>query len=180
MGGTDAERQRRHRAHKRGDHSLCSPQRCRPEAVTAPVTPVTPSGQGLPPAPRLRARGRWFWQELVENGKPGPAERVLIEEICRLLDRLDRLDAISNGRDRAWLEIVEDLGSVLGADGQVKIVVDGVLSEVRQQQTTLKQLIAELRQAAAGAVPTSGQGGGSFLDQLAARRKARLADAAGS
>jgi hypothetical protein len=179
MGGTDAERQRRHRAHKRGDHSLCSPQRCRPEAVTAPVTPVTPSGQGLPPAPRLRARGRWLWRELVENGNPGPAERVLIAEACRLADRLDRLDAISNGKDRAWLQIADDLSALADSDGRVEIVVDKVLGEARQQQTTLKQILGELRQASSGAAPAA-QPGGSFLDQLAARRKARLADAAGS
>jgi len=128
--------------------------------------------------PRLRARGRWLWRELVEKGKPGPVERVLIEETCRLVDRLDRLDAISNGKDRAWLQISDEIGDV---DGQVTVIVDKVLGEVRQQQTTLKQMVAELRQAAAGGAPTSGQGqGGSFLDQLAARRAQRLADAAGS
>ncbi|MCU1659303.1 MAG: hypothetical protein JWO57_3959 [Pseudonocardiales bacterium] len=182
MGGTDAERQRRHRAHKRGDHSLCDPDRCRPEAVTAPVTPVTAapaSSDTGPSTPRLRARGRWLWNELVEKGNPGPAERVLIEESCRLADRLDRLDAISNGKDRAWLLISEEIGDV--TDGQITVIVDKVLSEARQQQLALKQLLGELRQAAAGAAPASGQGqGGSFRDQLAARRAQRLADAAGS
>lgn len=122
--------------------------------------------------------GRWLWRELVEKGSPSPSERVLIVEACRLVDRLDRLDAISNGKDRAWLQLSEELGDV--TDGQVTVIVDKVLAEARQQQTTLKQLIAELRQATSGTAPAAQGQGGSFLDQLAARRKARLADAAGS
>jgi F0F1-type ATP synthase epsilon subunit len=116
-----------------------------------------------------------LWQELVEKGNPAPAERVLIAEACRLADRLDRLDAISNGKDRAWLQISEEIADV--TDGQVTVIVDKVLTEARQQQATLKQIIAELRQAGASA-PAAGQGG-SILDQLAARRAQRRSNAAG-
>lgn len=183
MGDTAADRQRRHRAHKRGDHSLCSPERCDQTTVTASVTrdspPTSHFGPPEAPVPRLRARGRWLWQELVEKGNPSPAERVLIAEACRLADRLDRLDAISNGRDRAWLQISDDLDAV-AVDGQVTVIVDKVLAEARQQQATLKQILGELRQAASGTPSAVNGPGGSFLDQLAARRKARLADAAGS
>ncbi len=79
---------------------------------------------------------------------PGPAEVVLIEEACRLADRLDKLDAILGGRDKAWITVQ------LPDDGAVaEVVVDKALSEARQQQIALKQLLAELRAAKAAAAP---------------------------
>jgi ribosome recycling factor len=72
---------------------------------------------------------------------------VLIEEACRLVDRLDRLDAIVNGAERSWLKLE------YADDGvEVTVVVDKVLTEARQQQIALKQIVAELRQAARQAV----------------------------
>ena len=85
---TAAERQRRYRAHKRGDHSLCDPNRgCNG------VTPVTGGSAGSGPAAPtgLGARGHRLWAALAES-IPGPAHLVLVEEACRIADRLDRLD----------------------------------------------------------------------------------------
>ncbi len=41
---SDALRQRRYRAHQRGDHSLCSPSRCRDAGDTRDVAAVVPKG----------------------------------------------------------------------------------------------------------------------------------------
>jgi len=169
MADSPAERQRRYRAHKRGDHSLCDPKRCDGTAVTASRSGVTRDGDAQ--RPRLRARGRRLWDEMSGDSLSG-ARRVLLEEACRLVDRLDRLDAILNGRDRAWLTLeVADDGT------EITVVVDKVLSEARQQQLALKQLAAELRQGADGS--DEQDQGGSILDQLAAQRAKRLANAAG-
>jgi hypothetical protein len=79
-----------------------------------------------------------MWDRLV--GDDDPVEVVvLVEEICRLADRLDRLDGILGGRDRAWLSLELDDA------GEVTVVVDKVLSEARQQQMAFKGLLAELR-----------------------------------
>lgn len=163
---TNAERQRRHRAHKRGDHSLCDPERCRPgetPPVTEPVTrdAVTPTPVGLGP------RARRLWADLA--GQPlRPAERLLVEEVCRTADRLDRLDRILRGDDTEWLAL-----KPLGEDGSVvKVVVTSVLAESRQQQTALKGMVAELRQSIGkGEAPEKPKTEGS--DDLAARREAR-------
>ena len=171
MGLTAAERQRRSRAHKADDHALCDPKRC-PDAPGATVTDdVTPAVTRDSGAPRwFRAGGRQLWDELSGDSLSG-ARRVLLEQACRIVDRLDRLDAILNGRDRAWLTLET------GDDGEITVIVDKVLAESRQQSTALKQLFAELRQGeSAGGEQDQG---GSILDELAAARAKRLADAAG-
>jgi hypothetical protein len=172
---TAAQRQRRYRAHKQGDHSLCAPGRPECVTVTASVTRDAPRG------PRLRARGQRMWDQLV--GDDDPIEVVvLVEEICRLADRLDRLDAIVNGRDRAWLTLeVPDDGTAM------TVVVDKVLTEARQQQTTFKTLLAELRAMRGTSAKTpggrrapkeaGGVGGGGITDLTA--RIARRTQPAG-
>lgn len=86
------------------------------------------------------------------------------------MDRLDRLDGILKGDPGEWMRfrVSED-----GAE--VTVTLDRALAESRQQAVALKQIVAELRQGAAAPPET----GGSVLDQLAARRAARLADATG-
>lgn len=153
MTSTGAARQRRHRRHKAGDHSLCDPAGCNQETVgvtqrDAPSVTRQPVTLGDPRQPRyLRVRGRRLWAELTVDN-PGPAEVVLIEEACRLADRLDKLDAILGGRDKAWITLASS------DDGAVaEVVVDKALSEARQQQIALKQLLAELRASRAASAP---------------------------
>jgi hypothetical protein len=121
-----------------------------------------------------------MWDQLVTDDDPIEVV-VLVEEICRLADRLDRLDAIVNGRDRAWLTLeVDDAG-------EVTVIVDKVLTEARQQQTTFKALLSELRaMRGAGAKPAKGrtepQGGGSVpsgVADLTKRIRERRPQAAG-
>lgn len=154
---TNAERQRRYRERKRAEQQQQAP------AVTTP--PVTP-----PVTVTLGTRGRRLWQEMsgdtLESGK-----RVLLEEACRIADRLDRLDALLAGDADAWLRFTVDESGT-----EVTVNVDKALSEARQQAVALKQLVAELRQGAATAKPETG---GSVLDQLAAKRAARLANTPG-
>jgi hypothetical protein len=85
-------------------------------------------------------RGQRLWTDLGGDDSP-PAERVLLEEICRLADRLDVLDRVlTTGGDWLSFEPMTPDGTV------VKVVITGVLSEARQQQATFKALLAELRQ----------------------------------
>jgi hypothetical protein len=166
MGTSATERQRRSRAHKRGDHSLCSPGRCDGHYVT-PVTRHAPSETVT-----FGARGQRLWGELTKV-PPEPAARVLIEEACRIADRLDRLDGILTGSDAEWMRFKVD------DDGEVTVYIGAPLAEARQQATALKAILAELRQAAGrGAAKPAGEG--SVIDQLAAVRARRRADAAGS
>jgi len=120
------------------------------------------------------ARGQRLWDDLTKT-RPEPAARVLIEEACRIADRLDKLDRLLTGEADDWLGIVEAKGD---PDRQ-ELVITAPLAEARQQATALKQLLAELRQATAAAGSSPAEEG-DVLDQLAAQRARRRADATGS
>lgn len=73
---------------------------------------------------------------------------MVLGEACRVLDRLDRLSDALNGKGRDWLRIDDEIEVITGHHGDkkitVKVVVDGLLSEGRQQQLALKTLLAQL------------------------------------
>jgi hypothetical protein len=109
-----------------------------------------------------------------------PAELVMLEEACRIADRLDRMDALLRGEVDSWLLLR------VNEDGdQVTVVVSNVLSEARQQATVMKQLIAALRVpdeasgkrpqqrgGARGAYKPTGKAAVSSLDRARAARGA--------
>jgi hypothetical protein len=70
---------------------------------------------------------------------------VLLEEACRIADRLDQMDRMLSGDASSWIDLVESKGD----PERQEIVIDKLLAEARQQAVALKQLIAELRQEAA-------------------------------
>lgn len=162
---TAAERQRRYRAHKRGDHSLCPPGRADCGSVTPDVT-----RDAVTDMPDLGVRGRRLWSAVTADGPElRPAERVLLEEACRLADRLDRLDRLLQGDEDAWMRLhaVNEDGSI------VKVVVNNVLAEARQQQVALKQILGELRQVQGARSQPQPKQEASRRDELAKRREER-------
>lgn len=181
MALSSAERTRRSRRHKAGDHSLCDPKRCH-DAVTA----VTPQVSGT--------RGERLHADLIADERLGPAERVLAEEAGRLADRLDQLHTHLAGGD--WLRFDRLVEEEFGEESLTVIVrVDRVLAEARQHAVALKTVVAELRAATAGRRPASGavgppvgteaggerpaggSGGAGGLGDLAARIARRRAPA---
>jgi hypothetical protein len=180
-----AERQRRRRRHVRGDHSGCLPTSC-PAAgesltvtsqpkIRKPSPSVTTTESDNRPAVSLAVgvkgeRGARLWADMADE--LGPAHRVLLEEACRIADRLDRLDALLEGRQDSWLHLAGE-----GDGTQVRVVVDGLLAETRQQATALRGLVAELRavdsKAGKVAAPAKKKGSGlADLVSLADRRRA--------
>lgn len=170
MADSGATRAKRARRHKAGDHRLCRPETCT-EATEAPsrvvTSRVTPGGRG----------GR-LWAQMNEGRGLAPTHVVLLEEACRMADRLDRYDAMLSGEHKEWfrLEVPED-GS------EVVLIVDRLQSEARMLASAYKSIVAELRQALedAGAArppgPTpqapTGGGGGNVVglhSRVAAKR----------
>lgn len=66
-------------------------------------------------------RGERLWSELTEAHDLDPSQQVILQEACRCADRLDALDARINAGE------------------------DDLLSEARQQQNVMKQLLVSLR-----------------------------------
>jgi hypothetical protein len=80
---------------------------------------------------------------------------VLLEEACRVADRLDRLDALLVGDLDVWARLDHR------RDGTTEVVVDGALSEARQQALALRQLLASIPVKESGDVDPD-----SWLDDL--------------
>lgn len=97
----------------------------------------------------LRVRGLLFWEKVTEEVELDSSGLLLLGEACRIIDRLDRLSGALNGQGRDWLKLADDVEKVISRDGQgtkitVKVTVDGLLSEARQQQLALKTILAQL------------------------------------
>jgi hypothetical protein len=159
---TSTERSRRLRRHRKGDHSLCLPERC-DEATGDVAAPVATVADG----PDLGVRGRRLWSQMTESDQLGPADLVLLEEGCRIADRLDRMDDLLRGREDAWFRFYSkaDDGTV------VRVVIDRALAEARQQADTLRGIVADLTKKVAAKVPEEREASGS--DDLAKLRAER-------
>lgn len=169
MADSPALRAKRARKHKVGDHTQCRSESCDAAGtverdVTDDVTSRVTAGKPLPPT----SRGGRLWSEMNEGRGLSPVHRVLLEEACRVADRLDKLDAmLRDGRD--WLNFE------LSDDGtEVRVTIDRLLAEARQQETAFKGMVAEIRQAlevdpvtpaapVPAPAPTSGGGGGNVV-----------------
>jgi hypothetical protein len=98
-----------------------------------------------------------------------PAHLVLLEEACRITDRLDVLDAII----RRWMEPSDEEEEGRGD-------ITGLLAESRQQATALRGIVAEIRQGQKGLAPSSvPKSGGGGVSDLSARIAARRGKAQG-
>lgn len=87
----------------------------------------------LPQVPvGLGERGRQFWVDTWADYELTDSEAVLLEEACRVLDRLDGLDAT----------IRREGMTTVGSTGQS--VIHPAIQEARQQQVVLHRLIAAL------------------------------------
>lgn len=120
----------------------------------------------------LGERGQRLWDEMTAGGQLPPAHLVLLEEACRIADRLDVMDAII----RRWSEPSEDDE---GGSGDIT----GLFAESRQQATALKGIVAEIRQVqkasgASSSTPVK-KSGGSGVTDLSARIAARRGQAKG-
>lgn len=126
--------------------------------------------------PGLGTRGTRLWREMTASGALTPAHLVLLEEACRLADRLDWLNTI-------LLRWVSPVNGDDEDDGPKPAEITGLLAESRQQATALRGLVAEIRQVQkASAAPSpkqAGRVGGSGVSDLSARIAARKREAKG-
>ncbi|CAM3809714.1 Terminase small subunit [Tsukamurella ocularis] len=79
--------------------------------------------------------GAALWGELHDELDPADLT-VLIQEACRITDRLDRLHAAIQAD--GIVELIERDGDV------IEVKVDNVLSEARQQAGALQRLLADI------------------------------------
>ncbi len=119
----------------------------------------------------LGVRGARLWRELTSWHEFGPAHLAIVEEACRLADRLDRLHGLLAGDTAAWATLnLDETGT------EVTVVVSSVLTEARLHATALRGLVTELRQASRGEEAPAGGGAdpvAALVDEVAAKRGQR-------
>jgi hypothetical protein len=208
-----AERTRRYRERKRlceeeGNHSLCGPGTKCPQVGKAPAGAVTapgdvtgdvtlPSKDPVTPAPLpagLGERGSRLWEEWSAAGF-GPGHLMMLEEACRTADTLERLHGLLAADQADWLELVLNEAESDDEATEFRVVVNGLLVEIRQQQANFRQQVAELRLSGRGTpvgrpaesgettpaaestptVPTAVSGGGGLGDLINAAGRFRTA-----
>lgn len=134
----------------------------------ATATPQVPDGVPTPPD-WLKARGLELWIEVTQAHSLNASALVLLGEACRTADRLERMAAALSSRTTMWFEIGDiDQATELG----VPVIVNGMIGEARQLQTSLRQTLTTLGVLKVDAAEKVAK---SPLDQLAERRKKRLA-----
>jgi hypothetical protein len=139
MGTPPAERMRRHRAHKRGDHSLCIPGLCNPGTAGS------------------MSSGEQLEHDLKAERTLSPAELTLAREAGRTVDELEELENHLYGRAGRWLSaVIEDLEPGYA----ITVVVDKASAELDRKRGTLRALLGELRQHGAAAARTAGSNPG--------------------
>lgn len=107
----------------------------------------------------LGERGRRVWRESLAIWSLTPAHLVLLEEACRIADRLELLDSILRASSVA-----------VNADVAQFAEISGLLAEARSQSAALKALLAEIRQGQYGASPAAvDPAGGAGVSDLTAR-----------
>lgn len=137
----------------------------------------------------LGERGKALWESLGHES-PATAEGAMALEAARLVDRLEELDSIIQGK--GVLNLMRFRVADIFDDGEgeknvrVEVKFDAVLGEARQQQTVLKQLLASLRlpdaatgkkpqrrDGARGSYAPGGSTGGARVSSLARARAAK-------
>jgi len=107
----------------------------------------------------LGERGQRMWRDSLAIWSLTPAHLVLLEEACRIADRLEVLDSI-----------LRAASSNVNPDVAQFADMSGLLAESRQQSGALKALLAEIRQGQYGASPAAvDPAGGAGVSDLTAR-----------
>lgn len=120
----------------------------------------------------LAERGSAFWADLTADRSWDAAGLVLVAEACRIVDRLEQLDRLLRRDISEWVVIVDEYAS---GRKEIRLEINDALSEARQQQGSLLQVLSKLGLGKSEA-KTTGQG--SRVDAFSARRPSRLAAAA--
>lgn len=126
----------------------------------------------------LGERGKALWESLGHES-PATADGAMALEAARLVDRLEELDSIIQGKGVLELMQFRVLDAHMGDEDEKRLVVEvkfnNVLAEARQQQNVLRQMLVTLAPAAdakTASTQTAAQPS-SVTDEFTKRRRER-------
>lgn len=104
-------------------------------------TPQEPTG--------LRAWGKSLWEQVTSSYQFDAAGYFILAEACRTADIIEQLAGALRSNSREWIRLADDAEFKVDAHGEqyasIKIVVDSMLIEIRQQRLAMRQLLAQLK-----------------------------------
>lgn len=142
----------------------------KPKATTRSTRSRTATAQ---PSGALGARGQKLRDQLVAMKTFNPAETVMLDELCRMADRLEAINDLVASKGLAsllHLRRMDDYGEEHG-EVVIKVTIDGVLAEARQLQLAFQRMADALKIEAGEAA----KGEGDVSDDLAEKRARDLA-----
>lgn len=98
------------------------------------------------PPKGLKDWGKHLWDGVIAGTTLDPAGYILLGEACRTADIIERLSGALASGSTEWIRLAED-ADYIAPDGavEIKIVVNPLLGEIRQQRLALRQLLAQLK-----------------------------------
>ncbi|MCB0060972.1 MAG: hypothetical protein KDE19_02610 [Caldilineaceae bacterium] len=93
----------------------------------------------------LEARGREIWDAVTAEHNLDAAGYLLLGEIARTADIIERLSAALRSNSQEWTRLSEDVEEIADGAIRVQIVVNPILGEVRSQRLALRQLLSHLK-----------------------------------
>lgn len=161
IAGTDQDRRRKPEKQWTHETAPTAPEK-------PPAKPEVPEGVPEPPY-WLKEKGLELWVAMTQENEFNTAGLMLLGEACHTVDRLERISAALASKKTMWFEL-GDLDQV--TDMGVPIVMNAMVGEARQLQTTLRQTLNNLGVVNVNKAKAKEL---SPLDQLAQRRQKRLA-----
>ena len=126
----------------------------------------------------LGERGRALWESLGHES-PATADGAMALEAARLVDRLEELDSIIQGKGVLELMQFRVLDAHMSDEDEkrlhVEVKFNNVLAEARQQQNVLRQMLVTLAppaDAKTASTPAAAQPS-SVTDEFTKRRRER-------
>lgn len=114
---------------------------------------------------------------MTADRRLSPPEALLLEEACRTADRLEQLDEVIRGKGVDGLLHLRHMHDQCDENQKLIVLsVDGVLSESRQQQNNLRQMLSTLVTTLRPAKDEEPEA--DALDEIAARRARRQSEPA--
>lgn len=127
----------------------------------------------------LGERGRAVYDAMFDPNASA-TRQVLLFEICRSADRMEKMDRILRGDTLNWAHLTRDesIEFEQGEADEIRLVVkiDSLVGEARQQQQGYRLLISQFESATLGSGATTPQKPKEPVnDQLAKQREQRRA-----
>lgn len=110
----------------------------------------------------LGPRAAKLYKDVVAAVELDAAGLLLLGEACRTVDIIERLTAATKSKHAEWLRLSDEIEQLADGAVEVRLVINPLLGELRQQRMALKQLVGHLKLGVAAAKTDEGKTKSAF------------------